>query len=287
MRTVSFSALAAVLIFLSLGCNGGCTNGSNDRLGYKKFYGYHFINNESVEKDLIKHIAKRTVRITVSCKVVGPNNIVFDNYREVGWGSGAIVFSSKRYSLIQTANHVVSNNSSFFVVRRICDKFTIERRNVNNQLISTYRDKVDIYATDRANDIAILKVYKNFGVSSAIAKEIHIGQSIRTLGYPHLRGIKKSHLSYSKGYIATINMGKYSNLNNAPYQMRVAVSGYFGSSGGAIWNLHGEIIGIVTMLTGFPHEYGYIPQQDSIYGPTADALRSFYHRNNMDEVLED
>lgn len=287
MRTVSFSALTAVLIFLSLGCNGGCTNGANNRLGYKRFYGYHFINNESVEKDLIKHISRRTVRISVSCKIVGPNNIVFDDYKDSGWGSGAIVYSSKNYSLIQTANHVVSNNASLLVVHRICDRFTIEQRNINNQIIYTYKGKVDIYATDRANDIAVLKVYKNFGVSSAIARSTHLGQSIRTFGYPHLRGIKKSHLSYSRGYIATISMGKDNNLNNAPTQMRVAVSGYFGSSGGAIWNIHGEIVGIVTMLTGFPHEYGYIPQQDCIYGPTSDGLRSFYHRNNMDEVLED
>lgn len=283
-----FVSTAVLFVFLTLGCNGGCTTVTQQqKFGFQRFDGYS-AETEATEQRLIKHIADRTVRISVMCKIVNEKGEIVKNYFPSGWGSGTIVMSTSKYSLIQTANHVMDNkNETQDNLTRICDKYTVERRDLNNRVVFTYSGRIDIVVADEINDISVFKVYANLGVSSAIAKSASIGQEIRILAYPGLRGLKGSHLSYSRGYIATLNIGKANSLRNADDQMRVATFGFFGSSGSGVWNIRGELVGVVTMLTGFNTFGGFVPQQDCIYGPSAKALRTFYTKNKLTDVLSE
>jgi S1-C subfamily serine protease len=286
---MSRRALALSLSFMLLtliGCNA-CFNIPYGKYGNNSFNGNQFQKSEEAEQRLLEYISHRTVRIAVMCKITNTAGELIKGYHSKGWGTGAIVSSLREYSYIQTANHVVSQEiETSENLIRTCDKFEIERRDITNTITYTYRGKVQIVAKDTVNDIAVLKVFENMKISSTIAKDISLGESIRLLGYPYLRAIEEQHLSYSKGYIATLNMGKKNSILNADNQMRIATFGYLGNSGGAVWNTKGEIVGIVTLITGFPQFSGeIIPQNDCVYGPSYKDLIKLYENNNLNIVL--
>jgi hypothetical protein len=259
------------------GCNS-CVDEQYKKYGFER-YRNGFSKAEKLEKGLIDYITKRTVRIAVNCKVVdNTTRKVVEKYKENGWGTGTILVSTKDYSLIQTALHITAKkNKKVTEGTRICDKLYIEQVNTENRSISMYKGKVEILKINKKIDVAILKVFKNYRVSTPIAKDTYLGQGVRVLGYQWLRGVKSYHLSYEKGYIATHNIG----LKNVKIKgaLRIGVAGYFGNSGGAVWNQQGELVGIITSLIGFGTLGGYVPQQNCLYGPGIEALRPFYKRH--------
>lgn len=280
--------LMVVMTTLFVGCNGsGCAvQPGATRTGDTAFDGSHG-KAEEVEKRLTKYISKRVVRVVRLCQVRNmKTGMIKEDYKEKGWGTGAIVVSTKHYSLIQTAAHVAetSEKTSGDLIRS-CDKFLIEQRDLNNKVVATY-GKVGILARDETRDIGVLRVPYDLGVSSRLATNVYIGQRVRILAYPWLRGIDKAHLSYSSGHIGTLNIPRKHSLRKSPNQMRIDAFGYLGTSGGAVWTSDGKLVGIVTHLTGWkPFLQDIIPQNGCLYGPTVEALRNFYKMKGIKEVF--
>lgn len=281
------SAIVMMVVFMFfVGCNGyGCSMQPPVRNGDISFNA-NSGSTEEVEKKLIDYIAKRVVRVVLLCQVVNiETGDIVQKYKEAGWGTGAIVVSTDKYSLIQTAAHVIETKTTLTGnLQKTCDRFSIEQRDVNNKIINTY-DKVGILTSDATRDIGVLRVPYNLGVSSRLANSVLLGQSVRVLSYPSLRGIKNPQLSYSNGHIATINMGRENSLNKSPNQMRIDLFGYMGSSGGAVWTSDGKLVGTVTMLVGWRTFGGYIPQHSCLYGPSVVALKNFYKEKGITEVF--
>lgn len=280
VKRFGFVALMSTLIsaLIGLGCSGCVEVRKEPGLDNYKSY---FSKQEEAEKRLTKYIVDRTVRVVIYCKVVNSDTgKIVKKEKERGWGTGAILVSTKNYSYIQTANHVVDIKKTTRKdnLTRIC-RFGIERRDVYNRVKDLYKGRIHVAAIDENKDIALLKAHYNFGVSSKIATTSHIGQNVKLIGFPALRGIKKAHLSYGAGKVATLNMGTKNSLRKMKYQMRVSIGAYFGNSGGAIWNSKGKLVGIATLLTGFRTLGGFVPQQDCLYGPGVKALREFYSDN--------
>ncbi|MCK5020536.1 MAG: trypsin-like peptidase domain-containing protein [Candidatus Peribacteraceae bacterium] len=243
---------------------------------YKEVY----LFTEDAEQILIKYIAKRTVRVIIRCTVydIDTKKVTKKKYNS-GWGTGAIIYSSNNYSLIQTAQHVVVNKdiSNGTLIRKHTG-FKFERRDINNKIIDSVETKTKIIAVSKKFDIAVIKVYHNYNIQSKFAKYIYLGQSIRVVGFPSNRFVKGKHLSYEKSYIATHNMGVS--------LVRFGTAGYFGNSGGAVWNQQGEIVGTIISLGGFRTIYGkYVPQQNHLYGPGIKTLRKFYISKKMNYLL--
>lgn len=272
-----------VMLSLFIGCNGyGCAiQPAAVRNGDSSFNGGHG-KTEEVEKRLVEYISKRVVRVVMQCQVLDvESGKIVQEYKEAGWGTGAIIVSTDNYTLIQTAAHVIELKTTTSGDKvRTCDRFIIEQRDLNNKVIATYGN-VGIVAKDDTRDIGVVRIPYNLGVSSKLADSVYIGQRIRILAYPWLRGIQKAHLSYASGYIATINLGRKNSLRKSPNQMRIDAFGFMGSSGGAVWTSDGKLVGIVTMLTGWRTFGGYIPQHSCLYGPSVEALKNFYREKGI------
>ena len=265
-------AFLAMLFFI------GCSN----RIGDTDFMA-RALPTESRHRELIQYIADRTVRIVVHCQIVDKKTgKVEQPYKPSGWGTGAILKSTKKYSLIQTAAHVVSDsvreNSDY---KRTCNKYTLEKRDLSNKVIAEY-DKVSVYRKNITHDIAVLMVPYNLKVSSKFAAGTYVGQKIHLLGYPKLRGVDGKHISYAPGYIMTLNMGVQSTWKNTKDIARYSAVGYFGNSGGAVWDDNGKIVGTVTSMIGFRTLGGYVPQHGSLYGLDLNYIKKFYRENQVD-----
>ena len=280
------TVMMMVVFALFVGCNGyGCSMQPPIRNGDTSFNA-DGNSKEEAEKKLINYISKRVVRVVILCQIVNiETGVIIQKYKETGWGTGAIVVSTDKYSLIQTAAHVIDTSTTTKGnLQKTCDKFSIEQRDVNNKIINTY-DKVGILTSDATRDIGVLRIPYNLSVSSRLANSIYLGQRVRVIGYPFLRGIKKSQLSYSNGHVATINIERENSINKSPNQMRIDLFGYMGSSGGAVWTSDGRLVGTVTMLTGWRTFGGYIPQHSCLYGPSVVALKNFYREKGITEVF--
>lgn len=279
MKSASNFITILMVVLMFTGCtNGGCSiQPQSIRVGDADFIADKNNSQELAEKRLIEYVTERTVRITTHCQVVNTKTgKIIQKYKERGWGTGTILVSTKNYSLIQTAAHVTKvMEKTSGDLKMSCDKFFLEKRDSKNNIIKTY-GKVSVYKKDIKHDIAVLMVPYNMGVSSKLADTSYIGQRIRLLGYPHLRGVSGTHLSYASGHIMTLNIGKQKTWNNTKGKARFSAVGYFGNSGGAVWNSQGQIVGIVTSMIGFRTLGGYVPQHGSIYGLDLEHIKKFY-----------
>jgi len=274
-----------LLAFFMISCNS-CVEVQEFQYNFER-YKSTYVKPEQAEKALVQYITDRTVRVVVVCKIINNQTyeIVKDSY-DAGWGTGTIIASSKNYSFIQTANHVAVNKPEIDKeLTRTCDGFAIEQRDVDNKVISMFRGKVEVVAASSSSDIAVLKVYKDYKVTSRLARDTYLGQSIRIVGFPFLRGVIGNHLSYEKGHISTRNMGTKGEWMK--HEVRWGSAGFFGNSGGAVWNQQGEIVGTVVSLMAFRTLLGeVIPQQNCLYGPGTIALRAFYKSHKeLDFIL--
>lgn len=272
---LGFSSLVLFLSLISFSC---VVHPEIERTGDVEFKS----SAAKKEKNLVEYISKRTVRVIKQCKVIDvKTKKVLKSYKPYSWGTGAIVLSTKNYSLVQTAAHVTdgyeSENSDTKV---FCDKFTLEKRDVHNKITHTY-DKAVLYKKNVKDDISVLVVPENLGVSSQFASEMYVGQRVRLLGYPHLRAVKGVHLSYSTGYIMSANLGKQQAWKGSKGAVRYSAPGYFGNSGGAVWTSDGKIVGIVTSLVGFRTFGGYIPQNGCLYGLDLKRIKEFYKEKEI------
>jgi S1-C subfamily serine protease len=100
-----------------------------------------------------------------------------------------------------------------------------------NSINNTY--EVEGYvAKDEQNDLVILKVKYNLGIPLKLAQTmVKQGDDVLVIGSP-------------KGLAATITKGVVSNLNTELKLIQIDAAISPGSSGGPVFNINGEVIGI-------------------------------------------
>ena len=174
-----------------------------------------------------------------------------------GAGSG-IIMTSDGY--IATNQHVVENAKSISVI--LHDGTTVEA------------DYVD---GDELNDIAIIKVAKSGLKAAKIghSSETRVGEQVMAIGTPHsitYRGTMTS------GYISATNRLYASQNDNGSIQkvvplLQTDTSVNPGNSGGPLFNMKGEVIGIVCMkLTGLYEGMGFAIPIDSVIDMLYDII---------------
>lgn len=125
-----------------------------------------------------------------------------------------------------TNHHVVGNASSVILVR------------TDNRRI-----KADVAMRDTANDIAVLKPRNTKLLPPGLpvaAKTANVGASIFTIGYP-LVSIMGREPKLTTGYVSA-----RTGLVNDPRIYQISVPIQPGNSGGPVFNMQGEVIGIAT-----------------------------------------
>ena len=135
-------------------------------------------------------------------------------------GSGFFI----RSSYIATNYHVIEGATAAYI--KLVGKQT------------TYRVE-DIAATDTEHDLAILKVSNTNSAVLPLANsdKVEIGETVYAVGNP--KGLEGT---FSKGIVSAIQTGS----NNQWIQIDASISP--GSSGGAVLNSRGEVIGIATAI---------------------------------------
>jgi hypothetical protein len=235
------------------------------------------------EKDLISYINKRTVRVVVKCKIINnKTGALYKDYYSAGHGSGSILHSQDSFSLILTAGHVVkTDNISQGDLTRICDRFTIERYDLDGKLYDSHSDTPYVIAYSKKADLGVLRVEKNYGVSSVIADRTRLGERVLYQGFPTL-GYSKAYLSIGKGYVGTIGIdGSITGMT------RWVMFVYYGSSGSCIFNEFGQITGNVSAMSGFrPLMSPFIPHHGRAWGPNAETIRTFLRNNKLGFLLQ-
>ncbi len=143
---------------------------------------------------------------------------------EVVNGSGFII-SSDGY--IVTNNHVVENSGDITVTLNDGTKY-----------------KPKIIGVDQNSDIAVLKINANknlVAVKFGDSAKMRIGDWMIVIGNPYGLG-----LSASAGILSALNRGINNGQSNDYFQTDAAINK--GSSGGPVFNVKGELIGISTAL---------------------------------------
>jgi S1-C subfamily serine protease len=163
-------------------------------------------------------------------------------------GTGTTIYSNKNYSDVLTAGHV-------------CIDYFLNFPGIayDYKLIDFYGNEkqADLIAIDTDSDLCLLRVYTK-SVAVRISTSLMIsGMSVRYSGYP--MGL------YMPGNLHHFS-GHYSGTDNAGFSMySLAVTG--GSSGSAILNRDGEIVGMISSVTeGFAH---------LVIGPGIERINQF------------
>lgn len=260
--------VAILLIFNTFQCNG-CLQEIQDKYSDSNYYS-KYGNEEDDDKNIVDYINNRTVRVVIKRGFYDKNG-KFLREAPLGWGSGTVIHSGPTISFVQTAYHVVRDIRSKKTPYRdgyyICNKIELESRRVDNSVRTIFKN-VTVYKYNEEIDIALLRVPTNMRYSSVVSKQDnYISQRVVCTGFPSLLYHESSNLSFSRGYISSINID-----NNG--KVRIIMDAYFGSSGSAIWDKKGRIIGMVTEVAGFYTLNGYSPK--SVWGPGIRSLRSFY-----------
>lgn len=222
--------------------------------------------------DLISHIKSRTVLVTIQCKDISTvDYTVVKDYYTFGWGTGTIMKSLSNGSFIQTAAHVVSIRQEELKDKTVvCDKFHV--------ITATGKEitKVKVIFKSSKSDVAILVVPEDLGVRSTIANVLSLGQKIHTMGFPFLKGFNNPIITYSVGFISALNIKAEQTHMGIDNLVRFSIFGYTGSSGSAVWDDDGNIVGIISLQAGFKTLLEMIPQQDSLYGVGYSTLKELY-----------
>ena len=140
---------------------------------------------------------------------------------EVGWGTGFIV---DRDGIIVTNAHVITH----------ADQIKIMTKNDDEHIVTGY------YGINDAKDYAILKVNNKFDLSVKLADsdDAEVGDDVIAVGNPH------GYLTHTltKGIISA----KRKKQGVEYFQTDATIAP--GSSGGPLFNMDGEVIGITTFV---------------------------------------
>lgn len=193
-------------------------------------------------------------------------------WRLSGWGSGAVLYSGK-YSLVQTADHVVGSCIQRTYSNMVSNcRFVLEFRDTKNRVLKrVYRARVA--ERHKKYDVALLRVEMSLGASLRIAKDVSLGDRVHVWGYPGIMS-RSPELSFESGVVASF-VPSYNAHKNIPHFTRFRVWQPRGSSGSAIVNMYGEVVGIVCC--------GRSPMDT--YGANAYGLREAYGKSKYRALL--
>ena len=233
------AATAALIMILSLGVLGGCakteTQTTDPSAGTGTVTGYVYdpqldpiaVSDEEYEltggeksiTDVVEKAADTVVEITTSSVVSGP---LMQQYVTEGAGSGVIITAG---GVIVTNNHVIEGADEIIVKTRTGSEYT-----------------ATLIATDELSDTAVIKIEAE-GLKAATfgnSDQLKVGQTAIAIGNPlgSLGG------TVTEGIISATGRKIY--VEGTPMtllQTTAAINP--GNSGGGLFNLDGELIGIV------------------------------------------
>lgn len=213
--------------------------------------------------DVVRKVQDAVVQIYTSTGIYGNSSA----------GSGVIINAENGYVL--TCNHVVAGNSTIVV-----------------ELSDNTQYNAKLVGTDASNDIAIVKITPDPNrplteAKQGVSKNLVVGEVVVAIGNPlgTLGG------SVSQGIIsATERQIPFSNDDGSTTVMKLlqtdaAINS--GNSGGGLFNLKGELIGIVNSKysnTGV-EGLGFAIPIDTVYPVELDLLAYGYVRGIADDGL--
>lgn len=209
-------------------------------------------DGEAALTALVDAVADTVVEITTSQVTT---NIFMQQYVTQGAGSGVVITST---GVIITNNHVIDGADTITVTMRSGQEYAAE-----------------LYAADEMNDIAVLKIDAT-GLKAATfgnSDTLKVGQTAVAIGNPlgSLGG------SVTEGIISATGRTIY--VEDVPMtllQTTAAINP--GNSGGGLFNLAGELIGIVNAKmsdTGI-EGLGFAIPSDTAYRAALDLLTQGY-----------
>lgn len=221
-----------VLVVISLLWTSSCNNKGVTIVN-------HVINQEVTTTNLenIKSLEDALCNATALAKqsvvgVISLNSLSI--LKQEKTGSGVVVAKKANNYYIVTNYHVISNSSG----------------NINN-LINIYLGDLDVtlnasvVTTNQKQDLALLKVETEISLGVAVITEtdLRCGQYVIAIGSPY--DLKKYYNTVTIGHLSSTERTIIENdVTNSYLQHDATIN--VGNSGGGLFNLNGELIGINT-----------------------------------------
>ena len=210
-----------------------------------------------------------------------------ENEKPISMGTGWL----SEYGVIVTNEHVVRDSSMIYI-----------------KLSTGHKLSVKILMRDRINDIALLcnpcpgeeiemsspiPLFQNMRAVKITNNDIGVGDKVFTEGYPH-PDVMGSNIKLTDGIINSTT-----GLNDDPRTYQISVPVQAGNSGGPLFNMSGEVVGVVTSKLSAAKMYqwtGDLPQNvnyavkaqyvDVLFNtsPKLKAFRKKY-KNYIDVIL--
>jgi tetratricopeptide (TPR) repeat protein len=227
----------------------------------KEAYDYYY---KSLERNNRLTVAKDKIReLTIVLEAINNKNQQpkIAEGTVLGTGTGFLVASQK---YVVTNSHVVEGAG------------TIKVKFLNGEVIEATVESKDI-----SNDVAVLKLSKTTSTNINKLKlgdpsQMRLGDKIFTVGFP-MTNMLGTNLKYSEGVISSVT-----GLQDDPRFFQISVPIQPGNSGGPLFNMDGEIIGITTATIGtvraIERTGGTIPQNVNF------AIKSSFVRNTLGSI---
>lgn len=207
--------------------------------------------------DVVELVADAVVEITTS--IVQTNSFFGGNYVTSGAGSGVVIAQSDEYAYIVTNYHVISGASSVSVT--LTDKTVIEAEYLDGDVNS---------------DIAMIRIKtdKNFPkIVCGSSDSIRVGEDVVAIGNPlgQLGG------TVTEGIISAVDRTiTVDGMTMTLIQTSAAVNP--GNSGGGLFNMAGELIGIVNAKQSAEgiEGLGFAIPIDSVYDMLVEIIETKY-----------
>lgn len=245
-KKIRFKNIILLLImFVSLFFVGGCYEFNQQKV--VKEYVVSYVSTDSTvyssTAEVVNEVADAVVEISTESIVTNWGM----QYIVSGAGSGVIVSKSDTTYYIVTNNHVIEDASDIKV-----------RTRVGNEYEAT------LVATDDSADIAVIEITTNHILKVATwgdSDDLQVGEDLIAIGNPlgSLGGTVTKGILSAKGRKITVG-----NYSMTLLQTDTAINP--GNSGGGLFNMRGELIGVVNAKTSDEEVEGIcfaIPSNDA------------------------
>lgn len=165
---------------------------------------------------------------------------VYVNYRgqETLYGAGSGIIISKDGYIITNAH--VAENDYYTVTKLVVNVNTTDPNNGTS--VSTSYDAT-LVGSDTDTDLAVLKIKADSDLPAATlgdSDKLSLGDDVVVIGNP--LGLETS---VSKGVVSGLNRQVYDDNSISAIQTDTAINS--GNSGGGLFNMYGEVVGVVNM----------------------------------------